>query len=189
MIETQRLILRVWQEKDIDDLVEGINNKNVSKWMASAPYPYTKEDAKNYILKAQKLDDKNIKFAIVLKSENKVIGGTELTNINKKDGLAGGGIWLNEKYHGLGLGTEAFCARIKYAFDILGLRRIENGYFPNNTPSKMMQLKLGYKEEGLRRKRFYSLSTKEYIDECITGLLKEEFIEPKNFTFKVIDNK
>ena len=34
---------------------------------------------------------------IVLKENNKVIGGTEIRNINKKDGTAGGGIWLNEK--------------------------------------------------------------------------------------------
>ena len=37
--------------------------------------------------------------------------------------------------------------------------------------------KLGYKEEGIRRKRFYSLSTKTYVDEVITGLLRNEFIE------------
>lgn len=37
-----------------------------------------------------------------------------------------------------------------------------------------MQEKLGYKYEGLRRKRFLCLATNEYVDECITGLLKEE---------------
>ena len=41
----------------------------------------------------------------------------------------GGGIWLNEKYQKNGYGTEAFSARNKYCFDVLGLRRIENGYF------------------------------------------------------------
>ena len=113
------------------------------------------------------------------KENNKVIGGTELRNINKKDGTAGGGIWLNEKYQKNGYGTEAFSARIKYAFDVLGLRRIENGYFVNNEKSKRMQEKLGYKNEGLRRKKYLCLATNEYVDECITGLLKEEFIEWK----------
>ena len=59
----------------------------------------------------------------------------------------------------------------------LGLRRIENGYFRGNEKSRRMQLKLGYKDEGIRRKRFLCLATNEYVDECITGLLKEEFIE------------
>ena len=66
-----------------------------------------------------------------------------------------------------------------HAFDVLGLRRIENGYFVNNEKSKRMQEKLGYKNEGIRRKKYLCLATNEYVDECITGLLKEEFIEWK----------
>lgn len=180
IIESKRLILRNWKDEDIDDLVEGLNNINVAKWMAGVPFPYTKKDAKSFIEIAKNQDEKvKISLAIVLKENNKVIGGTELRNINKKDGTAGGGIWLNEKYQKNGYGTEAFSARIKYAFDVLGLRRIENGYFANNEKSKKMQEKLGYKHEGIRRKKYLCLATNEYADECITGLLKEEFIEWK----------
>lgn len=178
IIESKRLVLRNWRDEDIDDLVEGLNNINVSKWMAGVPFPYTKNDAKSFIEIAKNQDEKvKISFAIILKENNKVIGGTELRNINKKDGTAGGGIWLNEKYQKNGYGTEAFSSRIKYAFDVLGLRRIENGYFCNNEKSKKMQEKLGYKYEGIRRKKNLCLATNEYVDECITGLLKEEFIE------------
>lgn len=171
IIESKRIILRTWQDEDINDLVEGLNNINVSKWMAGVPYPYTENDAK------EKQDTSlNISLAIVLKEENKVIGGTEITNINKKDGTAGGGIWLNEKYQKNGYGTEAFYAKIKFAFEQLGLRRMENGYFPENHSSERMQKKLGYKDEGIRRKKILCLATNEYVDECITGLLREEFV-------------
>lgn len=175
-IESERLILRSWEDSDIEDLVDGLNNINVSKWMANVPFPYTIEDAKRFIEHTKTLDENSkMAFAIVLKENNKVIGGTEITNINKKDGTAGGGIWLNESYQKNGYGTEAFTARIKYAFNELGLRRMENGYFPGNEKSKRMQGKLGYKDEGIRRKKFLCLATGEYVDECITGLLKEEF--------------
>lgn len=177
IIESKRIILRTWQDEDINDLVEGLNNINVSKWMAGVPYPYTENDAKDFINQVQKQDTSlNILLAIVLKEENKVIGGTEITNINKKDGTAGGGIWLNEKYQKNGYGTEAFYAKIKFAFEQLGLRRMENGYFPKNHSSERMQKKLGYKDEGIRRKKFLCLATNEYVDECITGLLREEFV-------------
>ena len=56
-------------------------------------------------------------------------------------------------------------------------KRIENGYFRGNEKSRRMQLKLGYQDEGIRRKKFLCLATNKYVDECITGLLKEEFIE------------
>lgn len=177
IIESERLILRNWEYEDIDDLIEGLNNINVSKWLAAVPYPYTKKDAEEFIAYAKQLDkdSKGMMLAIVLKENNKVIGGTSIESINKKDGTAGGGIWLNEKYQKNGYGTEAFSTRIKYAFEVLGLRRIENGYFTGNEKSKNMQYKLGYKDEGIRRKKYWCLATNEYI----TGLLKDEFIEYK----------
>jgi len=175
IIETNRLILRQWNLNDIDDMVEGLNNINVTKWLAGAPYPYTKDDALQFINKT--INDKLYNFAIVLKSENKVIGGTQLSNINYSNGIAGGGIWINEKYQGYGYGSEAFGARIEYAFNVLGLRRLENGYFKENEKSHKMQLKFGYKDEGIRRKRFISKASGNIEDEYITGLLKEEWIK------------
>ncbi len=175
MIETDRLLLRQWKLEDVNDVVEGLNNLNVTRWLAQVPYPYTEEDAKSFIIES--IENKLYNFAIVLKEENKVIGGTQLTNISYVHGTAGGGIWLSEKYQGKGYGTEAFGARIKYAFEELGLRRLENGYFKENEKSHKMQLRFGYKDEGIRRKKFISQSTGKYEDEYITGLLKEEWIK------------
>jgi RimJ/RimL family protein N-acetyltransferase len=175
IIETDRLILRQWNMNDIADMVEGLNNINVTKWLAGAPYPYTEKDAEDFVKKT--IDNNLYNFAIVLKSENKVIGGTQLTNISLANGTAGGGIWINENYQGYGYGTEAFGARIKYAFEVLGLRRLENGYFKENEKSHKMQLRFGYKDEGIRRKRFVSKATGKIEDEYITGLLKEEWID------------
>lgn len=174
-IETERLILRQWTMDDIDDMVEGLNNINVTKWLAGAPFPYTVNDAKEFIQRT--IDNNLYNFAIVLKSENKAIGGTQLTNVSLYNGTAGGGIWINEKYQGFGYGTEAFGARIKYAFEVLGLRRLENGYFKENEKSHKMQLKFGYKDEGIRRQRFVSKGSGKIEDEYITGLLKDEWIK------------
>ena len=71
---------------------------------------------------------------------------------------------------------EAFSTREKYCFEKLNLRRLENGYFTGNEKSKNMQHKLGYKDEGIRRKKYLCLATEEYVDEHVTGLLKEDFI-------------
>ena len=173
IIETERLILRQWNMEDIDDMIEGLNNINVTKWLAGVPFPYTIKDAKDFI--QETIDNDLYNFAIILKSENKVIGGTQLTSINFDNGIAGGGIWINEKYQGYGYGTEAFGARIKYAFEVLGLRRLENGYFKENERSHKMQLKFGYKDEGIKRQKFISKATGKIEDEYITGLLKDEW--------------
>ena len=33
IIETERLILRQWNMNDLNDIVEGLNNINVTKWL------------------------------------------------------------------------------------------------------------------------------------------------------------
>ena len=94
IIETERLILRKWSLDDVADVVEGLNNINVSRWLAHVPFPYTEEDAKVFINKS--IENNLYNFAIVLKEENKVIGGTQLSDISYMHGTASGGIWINE---------------------------------------------------------------------------------------------
>lgn len=184
-LETRRLILREWGKKDVNDLVEGLNNLEVTKWLAFAPYPYTKKDAGKWIKycveNARKGEKRNsYDFAIELKSEKKVIGGVSLDKINRFQGTAGGGIWLNVKYHGSGYGGEAFGERIKFAFNKLKLRRLENGFLKGNPSSLKMQKRFGYKIEGVRRKAFRCMADGKIKDEHVTGLLKEEWKKNKH---------
>ncbi len=179
-LETKRLVLREWEKRDVRDIVEGLNNLEVSKWLAFAPYPYTKKDAENWIKhcaeNAKKRKERtSYDFAIELKSEKKIIGGISIDRINKFQGTAGGGIWINANYHGQGYGTEAFGERIKFAFNKLKLRRIENGLIKGNHFSFKMQKRFGYKIEGVRMKAFRCMADGKIKDEYIMGLLKEEW--------------
>ena len=173
-IETERLILRRWELTDVDDLVEGLNNINVSKWQSYTPYPYTKDDAIAFITKS--IESKAYNFAVVYKENNKVIGGVQLRNLDLIQGTSSGGIWINEAYQGMGIGKETWGARIKYAFEYLDLRRLENGFIEGNERSFKMQEYFGYKLEGTRRKKFKCLSTGKIVDEHVTGLLREEWL-------------
>jgi ribosomal-protein-alanine N-acetyltransferase len=180
-LETNRLILRNWQKNDIDDLVEGLNNYNVSKWLILVPFPYLEGNAEEWIDYCIKNDMENNKtgyeFAIELKSNCKVIGGVSISVINKIHGTAGGGIWINEGFFGNGYGKEAFAEKIRYSFEELGLRKLENGFFDGNESSKIMQEKFGYRIEGKRRKKYYCKADGKLKDEIVTGLLKEEWIK------------
>lgn len=52
IIASNRIFLREWKDEDVEDLVEGLNNINVAKWMANVPFPYTETDARNFINRA-----------------------------------------------------------------------------------------------------------------------------------------
>lgn len=170
-LETERLILREWKLTDIKDMVEGLNDFDTAKNL-TVPFPYTKKHAKSFINKHLKNDENNYYFAIVLKSENKVIGGTSLeikNDINKNKG----GIWLNKKYHGKGYGTEVWIERARFAFQTLNLNELENGFFEYNENSWKMQKKLGYKIVG-KTKNFCPALNSEVV-EVVTNLKKEDF--------------
>jgi RimJ/RimL family protein N-acetyltransferase len=179
-LETERLVLREWNQADIPDLIDGLNDLNVTKWLAFAPYPYTSKEAESWIGYCARLSQKgdarsDYEFAIELKSDHKVIGGVSLSRISQLHGTAGGGIWLSSKYQGYGYGSEAFGEKIRFAFENLNLRRLENGFFKGNEASLVMQQRFGYRLEGEKRAAFRCMADGELKDECITGLLREDW--------------
>ena len=179
-LETARLVLRDWVPSDIAPLIEGLNDLDVSRWLAFVPHPYTTEVAESWLayctrLSEQGRDREQYEFAIELKSEQKAIGGVSLTRVSRLHGTAGGGIWLNARYHGHGYGTEAFGEKIRFAFEDLQLRRLDNGFFKGNDASLALQRHFGYQLEGERRQAFRCMADGVLKDESITGLLKEEW--------------
>jgi ribosomal-protein-alanine N-acetyltransferase len=179
-LETARLVLRDWTPSDIPALIAGLNDLNVARWLAFVPHPYTRADAERWVthcatLAAAGRERTAYEFAIATKAEHTVIGGVSLSRVSRLHGTAGGGIWINARYHGHGYGREAFGEKIRFAFEDLGLRRLENGFFPGNAASFALQQRFGYQLEGTRRQAYRCLADGALKDECITGLLKAEW--------------
>jgi ribosomal-protein-alanine N-acetyltransferase len=179
-LTTARLVLRDWTPADLPDLIEGLNDLRVSCWLAFVPHPYTSADAERWLTYCTQLREKEphreqYEFAIELSSAQKVIGGVSLTRVSRLHGTAGGGIWINTRYQGQGYGSEAFGEKIRFAFEDLQLRRLENGFFTGNTASFALQQRFGYQLEGERRQAYRCMADGTLKNECITGLLKAEW--------------
>ena len=179
-LETKRLILREWRKGDVADLIEGLNDLSVARWLAFVPHPYTRKHAEAWISRCQTTAKAgaarpSYDFAIELKSERKVIGGISLDRINHTHGTAGGGYWINACYHAKGYGSEALGEKIRFAFRDLKLRRLESGFYKGNAASWRLQQKFGYKLEGVKRKAFRCMADGKLQDERITGLLRKEW--------------
>ena len=81
---TSRLLLREFVESDLPDIHEYGSNPEVCRY---TPWgPNTLEESKNFIeksIKEQRVNPrKNIGLGIILKSENKLVGGCGFTNIS-----------------------------------------------------------------------------------------------------------
>ena len=164
-------------EEEIEKFTEWMNDFQVTDYTGRTSQITTYDEEKRYLEDATR-DASNRSFNIVEIETDKLIGTVGLEHFNWIERSAVLGIFIGEKdFRSNGYGTEAFCIRNRYIFNEMKLRRIENGYFKDNEKSHKMQLKLGYRDEGIRRKKFICMATNEYVDECITGLLKEEFID------------
>ncbi|HMG86098.1 MAG TPA: GNAT family protein, partial [Terracidiphilus sp.] len=61
------------------------------------------------------------------------------------------GYWVRKNAHGRGLATEATNALLRYAFEVLGMRRVGLTHASGNEASRRIALNLGFIQEGVQR--------------------------------------
>ena len=128
-LKTERLIIRPLSVFDAEDMFEYAQTDLVGPNAGWEPHTSVKETAQ--ILK-QMIMFKPLhelgNWAIVLKETNKMIGTIELYNLSPlfKAEL---GYALNPKYWGQGIVYEAGKEVLKFAFEVLYLKRVEAGTF------------------------------------------------------------
>ena len=153
MIETERLILRPWQEQDAEDLYTYASDPEVGPsagWPPHTSVENSREVIKNVLSKPET-------YAVCLKN-GRPIGSIGLhlngsTDMTDRDDECELGYWIGKPYWGQGLIPEASRALLRYAFEELGMRAIWCGYYDGNEKSRKVQTKLGFvyqhKTEGL----------------------------------------
>jgi len=177
-LTTKRLILRDITAKDAKDLVNQINNINVSKWLLVVPYPYTMKDAKWYINKCRKKKKKPItsySFSIELKAKHEIIGGMGISKIDYEQGTADIDYWIGEDYWRQGYASEGVRRLINYSFNTLKLRRLTIPPFATNRGSNGLAKSLGFTYEGKLRQVAKCKATAKIHDENVWGLLRNEW--------------
>ncbi|MBN9235276.1 MULTISPECIES: GNAT family N-acetyltransferase [Phyllobacteriaceae] len=177
-IETARLTLRPWSEQDIEQLTLGLNDIETAKWLAFVPHLYTTAHAQSWIDRCREISNASgqptaDEFAVELKPGRTAIGGVSLNKVDREAGTAGGGIWIASAYQGRGYGREAFEAKIRFAFQELGLTKLVNGYFDGNENSWAMQRRLGYRRVAEVQSR--CMADGRQTIEHVTTLLRSDW--------------
>ncbi|KAF9050901.1 acyl-CoA N-acyltransferase, partial [Rhodocollybia butyracea] len=101
------------------------------------------------------------------------VGTTSITMTHPKnrDGIFT--IMLSPKFWGRGYGEEVTRWVVDYAFRSLGLHRVSLGVFDGNERAKKMYQKVGFVEEG--RKRKVNWINGHWEDNVLMGILQEEW--------------
>jgi RimJ/RimL family protein N-acetyltransferase len=147
IITTDRLIIRKYEEKDLDDLYEYLSDEEVVRF---EPYSALSLEETKKNLEWRVSSDEI--FAIELKSTGKMIGNVFLGK-RECETLELGYV-LNRKFWGNGYAFEACYAMCANVFSN-GTHRIEANCDPLNSASWKLLEQLGFVREGHLHKDIY----------------------------------
>ena len=174
-IEADRIILRKLEEDDVENFYRYRKNPEVALYQGWEVYTY--EEAMNFI-DEQKNFRPNIpgtwfQIAIVLKSDNSLIGDCALHTIEVDSDQVEIGFTLEPTFQNQGYAKEAVECLLGYIFNVLKKHRVIAIADVRNERSINLLKKIGMRQEGHSIKSY--LSKGEYIDEFHYAMLKEEW--------------
>ena len=167
-----KYFIRSFEYNDTASIVKYANNIEVSRFMRdSFPYPYTKDNAVQWINFVKK-NYSSLVFAIA--DENELIGGigaVPQTDVHRFSAEVG--FWLGQSHWNKGIITIALPAFCNYLFTKFEFNRLTANVFDGNEASKKVLEKNGFVLEGTHRKSVFKEN--KFVDHYTYGLLKEDF--------------
>lgn len=143
-IQTERLILRRKEEKDIPYMLSLFNDEEVRRYLGG--YPPREERAMARMVKHGRTTD----WAVALPGTDEYIGECMLLNV--VDGHIGEiGYYFRREYWGQGYAAEAVNALIAYCSGTLNLRRLWANVDDRNERSKRLLGRLGFEHVAILR--------------------------------------
>lgn len=146
MLETERLILRHWEDCDAESLYQYARDPDVGP---AAGWPAHQSAEESLEVIRQVLCGREA-YAVCLKNEGKAVGAIELklnghTDLTERDDECELGYWLGKPLWGQGLIPEAVKEILRHAFEDLGMTKVWAGYYDGNIKSKRVQEKCGFR--------------------------------------------
>lgn len=145
-METERLILRRWNESDAEDLFEYAKDADVGPIAGWPPHKNIEES----LSVIKNVFNGKEAYAICLKKDNKAIGAIELklnghTDLTVRDDECEMGFWLGKPFWRQGIMSEAVKEMLRHAFEDCNMQKVWIGYYEGNEKSKRLQEKCGFK--------------------------------------------
>ena len=160
-LETKRLILRKLTLNDVEDIHGYMSKPEVTHYLTLERHQ-SPTDTLLFVKQMIDLyDAKGIKlWGIECKQNQKLIGTISLTPWQKRP-IAGIGYLISPQYWNKGIATEAVKEIIKFAFEELGLQRIQAQCISQNIASAAVLEKVGMYYEGIQKNKI-KLNGKSY---------------------------
>ena len=176
-LQGKHVMLREMRTSDAPSLFAMLTTEEVARFIS--PPPSTVDGFERFIAwtMRQRLAGTYACFAVTLVGSDTAIGIFQLRELEPGFGTAEWGFAIGSPYWGTGTFQEGAELMATFAFDVVGVHRLEARAAVKNGRGNGALRKLGAIQEGVLRKSF--LKNGEYIDQMLWTILKDEWRQAK----------
>ncbi|MEW2579687.1 GNAT family N-acetyltransferase [Streptomyces syringium] len=176
-LTTERLVLRPFSPADREAVHAACQDPDIPRY-TSVPSPYTVEDARVFIEETAPdgwRDDTMYTFGLFTREDARLVGSMGLVRLGQlrtPERQAELGYWTAKEQRGRGYTAEAAREVIRWAFEELGVERLEWYAEAGNEGSRGVALKAGFTMEGTMRSKIVYNGTRR--DAWVGSLLPSD---------------
>lgn len=179
VLEDETVLLPPLQESDFENLLE-ISLNEPETWEYSLVRANGRENLEKYIQIALKARENRKEFPFIVfdKKSGEYAGSTRFYDINLEfKTLQLGYTWYGKAFRVTGLNTHCKFLLLQFAFETLGMERVEFRADYNNKRSIAAMVSIGCTIEGILRSHMPTLGSEVRRDTIVLRILKKEWLD------------
>jgi ribosomal-protein-serine acetyltransferase len=171
----KELVLRPFHFSDVTGLCQAVHEslQELKPWMSWATDGYTEIAAREYITTVRVRWDEHTFYAFAVTRNDEILGACTLSSIHPIYRFCNLGYWVRTSCHGQGIAGRAAQLVARFAFENLGMIRVEIVIAVGNQASIRVAEKIGAHNEGILLNRM--IVGKSIYDAHMYSLLPSDF--------------
>lgn len=170
-----KVMLREYQSDDFASIRQWVNDASVTRYLSTRFWaPQTTVDTQEFLSRMMQSSHNAYNFVIADAADGRYIGQLDMFRVDWR--LRQGEIGMviaSAEDRGRGLGTEALQLLARFAFETLGLERIELEVHMQNAAAIRCYEKAGFVLEGIKRHAYYNDGA--FSDLGMMSLLRQDW--------------
>ncbi|MQA75583.1 MAG: GNAT family N-acetyltransferase [Solirubrobacterales bacterium] len=144
--------VRLIADADLPAIAAACRDPEIVRY-TTIPAPYEPRHAREWQLRAEagQAAGTDIGALVVDRGSDELLGSVGMHGLDPANGRASAGYWVAAEARGRGVATRGLWLLCRFAFDEIGVERIELWIEPENEPSRRVAQRVGFRSEGLLR--------------------------------------